>query len=269
MICRCVYALPLMWLISASQEKSCPELPSVDNSIFVGVETPGHHLGTYICVKGYHLIGQKSLSCMTSQGWDAPTPSCRVGHCPDPVLENGEPSSWGPVHENDTVVFKCNDSYILKGSNWSQCQKDHIWAPPIPVCKSRDCDPPGKPSHGYFVGRDFSSGSRITYYCQERFRLVGTQQQRCVDGEWSSARPTCELVPDPLRTQLEEAMLAFQEKKDLCEIIKNVTQKLKESNLMMEEAKHFLELKKAELEAKLLKINKNKGKKGKNIALIM
>lgn len=251
-----------MWLISASDEKSCPELPSVDNSIFVGMKAEGYHLGTYICVKGYHLVGEKSLSCMTSQEWDAPTPRCQVGHCPDPVLENGEPSSWGPIHENDTVMFKCNDSYILKGSNWSQCQKDHMWAPPIPVCKSRDCAPPEKPSHGYFIGRNFNSGSRITYYCKERFRLVGVQQQHCEDGEWSSVRPSCELVPDPVWTQLEQALLAFQERKDLCEAIKNVTQKLKESNLMMEEVKHFLEIKKAELKAKILKIYKDR-----NVAL--
>lgn len=252
MICRCLYVLPLMWLISASQEKSCPELPPVDNSIFVGMEGEGLHLGTFVCVKGYHLIGQKNLSCTNSSEWDGPTPTCRVGHCPDPVLENGDTSSWGPVRENDIVTFQCSDSYILKGSNWSRCLQNHVWAPSLPVCKSRDCDPPGNPRHGYVVGRDFNAGSQITYYCKERFRLVGEQQQRCVDGEWSSARPSCELVPDPVWTRLEQALLAFQERKDLCEAIRNVTRQLEENNLVLEEAKHFLELKKAELEAKIL-----------------
>lgn len=255
MLCRCIYALPLMWLISASRERICPELPAVDNSIFVGLEGEGLHLGTYICVEGYHLIGEKSLSCTSSSEWDAPTPSCRVGHCPDPVLENGASSSRGPAYENDTVVFQCSDGYVLTGSTWSQCRQNHLWAPPIPVCR-RNCDPPGKPRHGYVVGRDFNAGSQITYYCRERFRLVGRQQQRCVDGSWSSARPSCELIPDPFWSRLDQALLAFQEREDLCDAIRNVTQQFKGSKLRMEDAKHFLEMKKAALEGKILKLRK-------------
>lgn len=241
-----------MWLISTSHEKSCPELPSVNYSIFIGVEDEEYHTGTYICVKGYHLVGQKDLSCQASNEWDAPTPTCHVGHCPDLVLENGESSSQGPAQENDTVIFKCQDNYVLKGSNWSKCQEDHMWTPPPPVCKSRDCSPPQKPSHGYFVGRDFSSGSRITYHCRERYHLVGVQQPQCVDGEWSSTHPSCELTPDPVGTPMDQALLAFQQSNDLCEAMRNVTQILKENNLVMEELKHFLEIKKTELKAKLL-----------------
>lgn len=72
----------------------------------------------------------------------APVSASPVGHCPDPVLENGDTSSWGPVRENDVVMFQCDDSYILKGSNWSQCLPAHIWAPPLPVCKSSECEAP-------------------------------------------------------------------------------------------------------------------------------
>ncbi|KAF3823270.1 hypothetical protein GH733_010706 [Mirounga leonina] len=192
-------------------------------------------MGTYVCIKGYHLVGEKTFFCNASTEWNAPAPTCRPGHCPDPVLVNGEPSSLGPVSVSDKITFKCNEHYILKGSSWSRCLANHTWMPSLPVCKSRDCRPPGNPAHGYFEGRDFSSGSTITYHCEDRYHLVGTRDQQCIDGEWSSALP-----------------FAFQENKELCKAIENFVQRLKENGLTMEELKYSLEIKKVELEAKML-----------------
>ncbi|XP_024896255.1 C4b-binding protein beta chain [Pteropus alecto] len=233
--------------------KSCPELPSVNNSIFVVKETEGQILGTYLCLTGFHLVGEKTFYCNASEEWNTPTPKCHLGHCPDPVLVNGESSFQGPVNVSDKITFKCNEHYILKGSNWSQCLEDHTWVPPLPVCKSRDCGPPGYPAHGYFEGKDFSSGSTITYYCEKRYCLVGTQEQQCVEGEWSSALPVCELIeeaPKPA-SEGEKALLAFQENKELCKAIENFMQRLNENGLTMEELKYSLEIKKAQLEAKM------------------
>ncbi|XP_015984737.1 C4b-binding protein beta chain isoform X1 [Rousettus aegyptiacus] len=250
--------LVVVWLISGSDvfaAKSCAELPSVDNSMFVIQETEGQILGTYLCMKGFHLVGEKTFYCNASEEWNAPTPECRLGHCPDPVLVNGEVSSLGPVNVSDKIAFKCNEHYVLKGSSWSQCLEDHTWVPPLPVCKSRDCGPPGNLAHGYFEGKDFNSGSTITYYCEKRYRLVGTREQQCVEGEWSSALPVCELIqeaPKPaLQTEGEKALLAFQENKELCKAIENFMQRLNENCLTMEELKYSLEIKKAELEAKM------------------
>ncbi|XP_012494249.1 PREDICTED: C4b-binding protein beta chain [Propithecus coquereli] len=174
-----------------------------------------------------------------------------VGHCPDPVLLNGEFNSSGPVSVTEKIVFKCNGDYILKGSNWSRCLEDHTWEPPFPICKSRDCGPPGNPPHGYFEGNDFTRGATITYYCEEGYRLVGTQEQRCVDGEWSGALPSCEAPKPAPRTAFERALLAFQESKDLCQATENFMQRLKECKLTMEELKYSLEEKKAELKEKM------------------
>lgn len=57
--------------------QSCPELPPVDNSIFIAKEVEGQILGTYICLKGYHLVGEKTFFCNASKEWNAPTPKCR------------------------------------------------------------------------------------------------------------------------------------------------------------------------------------------------
>lgn len=55
----------------------CPELPPVDNSIFVAKEGEGQILGTYLCNNGYHLVGEKTLFCNASKGWNASAPECR------------------------------------------------------------------------------------------------------------------------------------------------------------------------------------------------
>ncbi|XP_025133471.1 C4b-binding protein beta chain isoform X1 [Bubalus bubalis] len=178
-----------------------------------------------------------------------------MGHCPDPLLVTDEFSFLEPVNVNDTFMFKCNEHCIFKGSNWSQCRENHARVTHSPVCKSRDCGPPETPTHGYFEGRDFKSGSTITYYCKARYRLVGTQHQQCIDGEWTSAPPICELIqeaPKPAELELEKAFLAFQESKELCKAIKKFMQRLKKSDLTMEKVKYSLERKKAKLKAKML-----------------
>ncbi|XP_042537389.1 C4b-binding protein beta chain isoform X1 [Dipodomys spectabilis] len=254
MFCRIGSCLMIMWLISASGEMSCPELPPVDNSIFIAKEEEGQIWGTYLCTEGYHLVGQKTFWCNNSEEWDAFTPECHLGHCPDPVLANGEFNSSGLVNVRDKVTFKCNEHYILKGSNWSECLGDHTWGPPLPICKSRDCDPPGKLAHGYFEG-EFTSGSVVTYFCKERYRLVGPRELRCLEGEWSGEVPACEPIPEaPKPAQqiaFEKALQAFQESEDLCSAIKSFLKRLKECGLPVDELKYSLEIKKAELKAKI------------------
>ncbi|KAM5201965.1 C4b-binding protein beta chain [Hipposideros larvatus] len=255
MFFRFVCYLVLVWLISGSDAQSCPEPLPVDNSIFVAKESKGQILGTYVCLQGYHLVGERNLFCNASKEWNAPPPKCRLGHCPDPVLVNGEFSSSGPVNVSDKITFKCNEHYVLKGNSWSQCLENHTWVPPLPICKSRDCGPPGNPAHGYFKGSNFDSGSTITYYCEERYRLVGMPDQQCIDGDWDSALPVCELIPEAPKqapqTAAEKALLAFQERENFCKAIENFQNILKENRLTMEELKYSLEMKKAELEAKM------------------
>ncbi|XP_035298598.1 C4b-binding protein beta chain [Cricetulus griseus] len=251
----CWVVCSLMWLISAL-DGNFSELPPVDNSVFVAKEVEGQILGVYLCIKGYHLVGKQSLVLNLSEEWDDSPPECHLGHCPEPVLENGKTNYSGPVNINDKIMFKCNDGYILKGSNWSQCLEDHTWAPSLPICRNRDCGPPGVPSHGYFEGESFTAGSVVTYYCRDGYHLVGTQKLQCIDGEWSSSYPTCKSIQEVLhlaeQIALGKAILAFQESKDFCSATENFVRSLKESGLTMEELKYSLELKKTKLKADIL-----------------
>ncbi|XP_060034292.1 C4b-binding protein beta chain isoform X2 [Erinaceus europaeus] len=177
-----------------------------------------------------------------------------VGHCPDPVLVNGQFSATGPVHVDDTVTFRCHEDHILQGSRWSRCLQNRTWAPPVPICKSRHCGHPGNPPHGYFKGDDFNAGSVITYFCEARYQLVGAQSQRCVDGEWSGHLPACKRIPErpksAVQDALDKALLAFWESREPCHALGNFTQRLKRSGFRLKDIKFSLEMKKAELEGK-------------------
>ena len=251
----CLVVCCLIWLISAL-DGSCSEPPPVNNSVFVGKETEEQILGIYLCIKGYHLVGKKSLVFDPSKEWNSTLPECLLGHCPAPVLENGKINSSGPVNISGKIMFECNDGYILKGSNWSQCLEDHTWAPPLPICRSRDCEPPETPVHGYFEGETFTSGSVVTYYCEDGYHLVGTQKVQCSDGEWSPSYPTCESIQEPPKSAeqsaLEKAILAFQESKDLCNATENFVRQLREGGITMEELKCSLEMKKTKLKSDIL-----------------
>ncbi|XP_004641253.1 C4b-binding protein beta chain [Octodon degus] len=259
MFCQIMCCLVSVWLTSASAAQDHPEIPSVKNSISIAEKEGEQILGTYTCIKNYHRKGKKFFVSDAIEEWNVSPAECHLGHCPDPVLENGWFNSSGPVNISDIIVFTCNDPYILEGSSWSQCLEDHSWAPPFPTCKSRDCGPPEKPAHGYFKGTNFTSGSIITFYCEKRYRLVGTQERQCLDRAWSGAPPACELIPGAPaavpRTGVEKAFLAFQESKDLCSATENFMKRVKENGLTMEEIKYSLEIKRAEL---MEKKNNNK-----------
>lgn len=65
--------------------ENCPELPPVGYSIFVAKKVEGQILGTYFCIKGYHLVGEKTFICNASGEWNTPTPTptcqCELKFC--------------------------------------------------------------------------------------------------------------------------------------------------------------------------------------------
>ncbi|KAG8504409.1 C4b-binding protein beta chain [Galemys pyrenaicus] len=150
MLPRPVWVLAALWLLAAADAcpapaVHCPEPAPVDYSILVVEEAEGRLVVTFLCVSGYHLVGEKTLLCDGTGRWSAPAPTCRAGHCPDPAPENGESSPPGPAHVNDTVTFLCAEGLVLRGSGWSQCREDHAWRPPPPICHSGECTRPPVP----------------------------------------------------------------------------------------------------------------------------
>ncbi|XP_027727314.1 C4b-binding protein beta chain [Vombatus ursinus] len=244
-----VPCIVIVWLFPASVDH-CLNPPPVNYSILVVTTAEERFLVTYICIRGYHLVGKKELFCnKTSLEWDSPAPTCRLGHCPNPVLVNGQlnSSKLEPVSEEEVVTFKCDTDYILKGSNWSQCQKDHTWIPPLPICITGQCKSLKRPKHGHFKARDFNSGSNITFYCDVGYQLIGAQSLQCMDGKWSDEPPICEEISEATTEAPVEAEKE-SERNNICETVQRLMRCQKERGKTLEELKYSLEIKKLKLE---------------------
>ncbi|XP_074078655.1 C4b-binding protein beta chain [Macrotis lagotis] len=240
------------WLFPASGDL-CLNPPPVNFSILVVTVTEERFLATYYCIRGYHLIGKKELFCnKSSLEWDSPAPTCLLGHCPNPVLINGQlnSSKLEPVSEEEIVTFKCDTNYILKGSNWTQCQKDHTWTPPLPICIREQCKPPQRSNHVHFKASNFNPGSRVTFYCEDGYQLIGEQSLQCINGEWSGESPICEEVLEAIREAPVEAeeSCVFRERNNICENVQRMMQCQKENRKTLEELKYSMEIKKLQLE---------------------
>ncbi|XP_038605315.1 C4b-binding protein beta chain isoform X2 [Tachyglossus aculeatus] len=231
---------------------NCSEPPATNYYILVVEEKEYETWVTYSCTKGYHLVGKKTLSCNASHEWDRPAPTCLPGHCPNPLVANGRrsPPEKGPVAERDTVFFTCDDGYVLKGSGSSQCLENHTWSPPLPTCRTTNCPSPKKPAHGHFTASDLTSGSTVTYHCEEGYQLVGRPSRKCVDGEWSGKEPICEEVC------VAHTQTSLQLKRNICEVVKEGTQ-LQKCQPRWVELKSSLEIKKLHLENEKLQLEKS------------
>uniref|UniRef100_A0A8C3MRW7 Uncharacterized protein n=1 Tax=Geospiza parvula TaxID=87175 RepID=A0A8C3MRW7_GEOPR len=176
---------------------------------------------TYRCLdvpKGsdpFFLIGPDTIHCTSdahSNGvWSEPPPECRVVKCEDPRVENGRKiSGFGfPYRYKDSVVFECNQGYVMVGAQVITCGENNTWDPPLPTCEkiSPEVCPapkvpngaliPGKPAYakGETVqircnaGCSFPDGStEVTVTCQEQSSWGALQHCTC-ESEGSGSTP--------------------------------------------------------------------------------
>ncbi|XP_008066499.1 complement receptor type 2 isoform X2 [Carlito syrichta] len=190
----------------------CPPLPRIPN---------GHHTGenvgsisprmsvTYSCEPGYLLLGEKTITCLTSGAWSAVTPTCKEAYCKLPELPNGRVKTPPSLQVNVTVNFVCDEGYQLQGQPSSKCvivEQQAVWTK-MPVCKEILCPSPPFILNGRHTGNsleNFPYGSTVTYTCDPdpeegvSFILTGEKTIHCTadsqkNGIWSGLVPRCEL----------------------------------------------------------------------------
>nr|XP_034302889.1 hyalin-like [Crassostrea gigas] len=83
---------------------------------------------------GYELIGQSTVTCLSSGHWSNSIPSCQRVNCGDPgVLTNGVPDFPGTRYE-DVVTYTCNAGYNITGDVNRRCQATGLWSGLRPFC---------------------------------------------------------------------------------------------------------------------------------------
>ncbi|XP_059805954.1 membrane cofactor protein-like isoform X2 [Hypanus sabinus] len=118
-----------------------------------------------------------------------------------PKLENGmlEDRYRGTESfaSGSRVSYLCNPGYTFsQNDRRSITCNEGVWEPLQATCTPKSCGSPGDIMNGYYQG-DNTFGSKITFYCNEGYMMVGRNYRLCeVDG-WSGQVPTCEVVKCP------------------------------------------------------------------------
>ncbi|KAM5201999.1 complement receptor type 2 isoform 8-T9 [Hipposideros larvatus] len=191
----------------------CPPLPMIPNGNHTGKNAGPFVSGmsvTYSCEPGYLLVGQKTISCLSSGNWNTVSPTCEEARCkpPGPLL-NGQMKGPSSLRVGETVNFSCDKGYRLQGQPSSRCViagQKALWTK-MPVCEEILCPTPPPILNGRHTGRTsvkFPYGSTVTYTCDPgpekgvNFTLIGENTIHCTtdsqkSGTWSGPAPHCEL----------------------------------------------------------------------------
>ncbi|NXC73196.1 CFAH factor, partial [Anhinga anhinga] len=178
--------------------KSCkpPHLVILNNHANKTVFMPEDTI-EYTCLEGYQTANNMptgATRCGINGEW-SPTPQCFAIECEMLTLPNGDFSpKEGKYYNGDVVKFTCANHYTRVGPASTQCYY-FGWFPPPPVCKVNviGCGPPPEIINGTIAGgfvEEHQHGDRKQYECNMEFKLVGSKEIECVDGEWSPP-PSC------------------------------------------------------------------------------
>ncbi|NP_444401.2 CUB and sushi domain-containing protein 1 precursor [Mus musculus] len=115
------------------------------------------------------------------------------------------------------VHYFCKPGYRMIGHSNATCRRNPVgvyqWDSMAPLCQAVSCGIPEAPGNGSFTGNEFTLDSKVTYECNEGFKLDASQEATTVcqeDGLWSNRGkpPTCKPVPCPsIEGQLSEHVL--------------------------------------------------------------
>ncbi|XP_028745702.1 complement factor H-related protein 2-like [Peromyscus leucopus] len=132
------------------------------------------------------------ITC-TDAGW-LPTPKC-LRLCFFPFVENGNSTSSGQTHlQGDIVQVVCNEGYSLQNNqNTIECTEEGWSIPPKCVSTTGKCGPPPPIDNGditSFPLPEYPPSSSIEYQCQSLYKMEGSKNITCRNGEWSDP-PKC------------------------------------------------------------------------------
>lgn len=200
----------------------CEPPPAIANGDFVSPNREDFQFGmvvTYRCNTGgkkpFDLVGEDSIYCTSNDDqvgvWSGPPPQCIVRNtCTPPRVENAVMVSENRSSYSirDTVEFRCQPGFIMKGPSSVQCQALNKWEPELPSCfKGKPCGDflDQLPNGHVTVPSNPQLGAKVSFVCNEGFHLKGSSAVYCVlvdmDSVWNGSAPRCEQVQCRLSSQ--------------------------------------------------------------------
>ncbi|XP_071506109.1 complement factor H-like [Diadema antillarum] len=141
--------------------------------------------------------GTDTTQIITCQdGEFEPAPEECYRDCVTPVVENSDSTEEQSVYHTQPFTITCDTNYTVGDftpSTMLTCDDGELDDGRNVTCYA-NCPDPGTPANG---ARDltpsdgFYHGTKVTYYCNERFDIIGSPEITCNDGEWSDIMPNC------------------------------------------------------------------------------
>ncbi|XP_078402691.1 membrane cofactor protein-like [Cetorhinus maximus] len=124
-----------------------------------------------------------------------------TGNCgTPPKLSNGdvsdEFSSRSSFPVGTEVTYKCYPGYTFAGvgRRFVTCKSGDVWEQLLMTCEPRNCGNPGEIINGYYETNDATLGSKVIFYCDPGYQMVGRNYRICTAEGWDGQVPTCDLV---------------------------------------------------------------------------
>ncbi|XP_058030532.1 P-selectin isoform X3 [Ahaetulla prasina] len=161
---------------------------------------------TFLCTKGFRLLGSEVTACTASGKWTAPAPVCQAVQCqPLNIPVNGNFSCihiHGEFHYQSRCNFKCKEGFLIKGAEITVCEASGAWSASEPSCQAAKCPFLHKPANGHLKclhpNSHFAYGSSCNFSCNAGFQLVGQATLDCTAlGNWTQEMPSCKAVQCP------------------------------------------------------------------------
>ncbi|XP_062518236.1 limulus clotting factor C-like isoform X2 [Corticium candelabrum] len=123
-------------------------------------------------------------------GWSPRYPPTCIPWCPR--LKNPEN---GVVNQTATYAkYSCNSGYRLEGRSERLCLQGHGWNLYEPKCLKMPpkCSNLTNPAHGLAI---MGLGNySVRYLCNYPYYLHGSENRKCINGNWTDSDPICVLV---------------------------------------------------------------------------
>ncbi|XP_055055760.2 sushi, von Willebrand factor type A, EGF and pentraxin domain-containing protein 1 isoform X1 [Misgurnus anguillicaudatus] len=190
----------------------CQRPPNLPHAILDSINKPKYASNTevnYKCEEGFVLNTTGILKCLIGGEW-TPSPSdigCMPVRCSKPEsIERGYVSgtnySFGAV-----IAYSCDKGYFIRGEKRRICKASGEWGGVLPTCQPISCSSPPRLANGFIQGQirriNYVYSSRVTYACNDGYRLTGKPERICMaNKQWSNSNPpvcvllTCPTPPD-------------------------------------------------------------------------
>ncbi|XP_078577016.1 E-selectin-like [Branchiostoma floridae x Branchiostoma japonicum] len=176
----------------------CPSLrPPVNGSISNSGANTYMDVVSFICDRGYELVGSTRATCQANANWSANVPTCNAVKCFNLTAPtNGELSPVDANNYQDVVSFRCGRGYELVGNTSANCQADGNWSANVPICNPVKCPSLTAPVNGRLTPTGNTGNTYlnvVVFRCNRGYEVVGSTSAICqADRTWSASVPDCD-----------------------------------------------------------------------------